>query len=47
MSGSVQVVRWAAEYDAAIDAFVVGHPEGLIYYMAAYRRYLLEERPDL
>lgn len=42
MSGSVQVVRWAAEYDAAIDAFVVGHPEGLVYYMAAYRRYLLE-----
>ena len=42
MSGSVQAVRWAAEHDAAIDAFVAAHPEGLIYYTAPYRRYLLE-----
>ena len=42
MSGSVQVVRWAAEHDAAIDAFVAVHADGLIYYTAPYRRYLLE-----
>jgi hypothetical protein len=42
MPGSVQVVRWTAEHDAAIDGFVAGHAEGLIYYTAAYRRYLLE-----
>ena len=42
MSASLQVVRWSAEHEAAIDAFVAGHPEGLIYYTSRYRRYLLE-----
>jgi len=42
MSDSVEVVRWSAEHEAAVDGFVAGHPEGLIYYTAAYRRYLLE-----
>jgi hypothetical protein len=41
MPGSVQVVRWSAEHEAAIDAFVAGHPQGLIYYTSPYRRYLL------
>jgi hypothetical protein len=41
MAGSVEVVRWSAGHEVAIDAFVAGHAEGLIYYTAAYRRYLL------
>lgn len=42
MSGSVQVVRWSAEHEAAIADFVGRHTEGLIYYTPQFRRYLLE-----
>jgi hypothetical protein len=38
---ALQVLPWALEHEAAISAFVSGHPEGLIYYTPAFRRYLL------
>lgn len=41
MSDAVVIVPWAPGHEAAIDAFVAAHPEGLIYYTPAFRRYLL------
>ena len=37
----MQVLPWDSGHEAAVDAFVSAHPEGLIYYTPAFRRYLL------
>lgn len=37
----VTVIDWAPEHEGAIAAFVAAHPQGLIYYAPAFRRYLL------
>lgn len=37
----VTVIDWALEHESAITAFVEAHPQGLIYYAPAFRRYLL------
>jgi hypothetical protein len=39
--GPIAVVPWTSEHDAAVTALVAGHPDGLIYYTPAFRRYLL------
>lgn len=41
MGVTVTVQAWAAEHEPAVTAFVAAHPEGLIYYTPAFRRYLL------
>lgn len=38
---AIQVLPWSPEHEAEIDRFVSAHPEGLIYYTPAFRRYLL------
>lgn len=40
MSG-VEVRAWTAGDDPEVGRFVAGHPEGLVYYTPAFRRYLL------
>lgn len=41
MPSAVVVAPWSAASESAIAAFVSSHPEGLIYYSPAFRRYLL------
>jgi hypothetical protein len=38
---AVAVVPWTSDHDAAVAALVASHPDGLIYYTPAFRRYLL------
>ena len=38
--GSVVVQAWAPEHEAGIAEFVAAHPNGLIYYTPAFRRYV-------
>ncbi|MFP5379735.1 MAG: hypothetical protein ACLGHP_08320, partial [Vicinamibacteria bacterium] len=40
MSG-VDIRAWDAGAESEVERFVAGHPEGLIYYTPAFRRYLL------
>ena len=37
----VTLETWAAVHEPAVDALVASHPEGLVYYTPAFRRYLL------
>jgi hypothetical protein len=41
MAASVSVEAWSPQHEPAITALVAAHPEGLIYYSPAFRRYLL------
>ena len=41
MAGTIRVQPWSAEHEEEIAAFVAAHPDGLIYYTPAFRRYLL------
>jgi hypothetical protein len=41
VSEALRVVPWSLELEDTVTAFVAGHPEGLIYYTPAFRRYLL------
>lgn len=38
---AVSIEPWSAGREAEIAALVAGHPEGLVYYTPAFRRYLL------
>jgi hypothetical protein len=41
MATAVTIEPWSAEREAGVAALVAAHPEGLIYYTPAFRRYLL------
>ena len=41
MAGVVTLETWADAHEPLVEAFVATHPEGLVYYTPAFRRYLL------
>ena len=41
MADVVTLESWADAHEPAVSAFVAAHPEGLVYYTPAFRRYLL------